>query len=130
MNLLATMILSVVAELSSPGYVVYPVNDIITDPPRFNKAPDFQLRGDNRGQRGRRDGERRKGSRGFSQERESRVDVIRVIIEEELASKGIEAKVFFFNGNFIVKVADQKDIKKLRSDKDKKQRERGKRKRR
>ena len=114
MNLLATMILSVVAELSSPGYVVYPVNDIITDPPRFNNAPDFQLRGDNRGQRGRRDGERRKGSRGFSQARESRVDVIRVIIEEELASKGIEAKVFFFNGNFIVKLADKNDTRKLR----------------
>lgn len=114
MNLLATMILSLVAELSSPGYVVYPVNDIITDPPRFNNAPDFQLRGDNRGQRGRRDGERRKGSRGFSQDRESRVDVIRVIIEEELASKGIEAKVFFFNGNFIVKLADKNDTRKLR----------------
>jgi len=115
MNLLATMILSLVAELSSPGYVVYPVNDIITDPPRFNNAPDFQLRGDNRGQRGRRDGERRKGSRGFSQDRESRVDVIRVIIEEELASKGIEAKVFFFNGNFIVKLADKNDTRKLRA---------------
>ena len=115
MNLLATMILSLVAELSSPGYVVYPVNDIIIDPPRFNDAPDFQLRGDSRGQRGRRDGERRKGSRGFSQDRESRVDVIRVIIEEELASKGIEAKVFFFNGNFIVKLADQKDMKKMRT---------------
>ena len=115
MNLLATMILSVVAELSSPGYVVYPVNDIITDPPRFNNAPDFQLRGDNRGQRGRRDGERRKGSRGFSQDRESRVDVIRVIIEEELASKGIEAKVFFFNGNFIVKLANQRDMSKMQT---------------
>jgi hypothetical protein len=113
MNLLATMILSVVAELSSPGYVVYPVNDIITDPPRFNNAPDFQLRGDNRGQRGRRDGERRKGSRGFSQDKESRVNMIRMVIEEELASKGIKAKVFFFNGNFIVRVDDQRDIKKI-----------------
>ena len=109
------MFLSIVAELSSPGYVVYPVTDIITDPPRFNNAPDFELRGDKRGQRGRRDNERRKGSRGFAQDKESRVDVIRVIIEEELASKGIKAKVFFFNGNFIVKLADQKDMKKMRT---------------
>lgn len=113
MNFLTTIILSLVAELSSPGYVVYPVNDIITDPPRFNNAPDFELRGDRQGNRGRQNNERRGDSRGFSQDRESRVDIIRLIIEEELAAKGIDAKVFFFNGNFIVKVADQKDIKKI-----------------
>ena len=106
MNLLATIILSVVAELSSPGYVVYPVNDIITDPPRFNNAPNFELRSDKRG-------ERRKESRGFSQNRESRIDVIRAIIKDELASKGVDARVFFFNGNFIVKVSDKRDVKKL-----------------
>lgn len=115
MNLLATMVLSVVVELSSPGYVVYPVNDIITDPPRFNNAPDFELRDNRRGSRGMRDNERREGSRGFSTNKESRIDVIRVIIEEELTSRGIEAKVFFFDGNFIVKLADKKDARKLKN---------------
>jgi hypothetical protein len=119
MNLLTTMILSVVMELSSPGYVVYPVNDIIMDPPRFNDAPNFQLRGNDRNNR-------RRGSRGFSQDRESRVDVIRTIIEEELTSRGIEAKVFFFNGNYIVKLTDKKDTRKLKNS-GKRSKRRGKR---
>jgi hypothetical protein len=119
MDLLITMILSVVMELSSPGYIVYPVNDIIMDPPRFSDAPNFQLRGNGKNNR-------RRDSRGFSQDHESRVDVIRTIIEEELASKGIEAKVFFFNGSYIVKLTDKKDTRKLKNS-GKRSKRRGKR---
>ena len=89
------------------------------DPPRFNDAPNFQLRGNDRNNR-------RRGSRGFSQDRESRVDVIRTIIEEELTSRGIEAKVFFFNGNYIVKLTDKKDTRKLKNS-GKRSKRRGKR---
>jgi hypothetical protein len=94
MNLLATIVLSVVTELSSPDYVIYPVDDIIRNVPQFTDAPRFSLGGWSREEN---------ISKGYSESEEDRIDVIRMIIQEDLRSKGIEALVFFFDGNFIVK---------------------------
>ena len=135
MNLLATILIALISELSSPGpgYVVYPVNDIINDPPRFNDSPDFKLRGnrEHRGHSGRfgkRDeDEKREKSRGFSQDETEMVEMIRTLIEEELKARKIEAKVFFFRGNFIVRVAKLSDMKKLESSHKKDSRKRNKR---
>jgi len=121
MNLLATILIALISELSSPGpgYVVYPVNDIINDPPRFNDSPDFELRGnrEHRGHSGRfgkrDDDEKREEARGFSQDEKEMIEMIRTLIEEELKARKIEAQVFFFRGNFIVRVAKLSDMKKL-----------------
>jgi hypothetical protein len=43
MNTLATLILSVVTELSSPDYVIYPIDDIFRTVPQFTDAPYFGL---------------------------------------------------------------------------------------
>ena len=124
MNLLLTTLIAIVSELSSPGpgYVVYPVNDIINDPPRFVDSPKFELRGnrEHRGHDGRfgrkNDDKKRDKSRGFSQDQTEVVDMIRTLIKEELKARHIEAQVFFFRGNFIVRVAKLSDVKKLERD--------------
>ena len=94
MNILSTVILSVVAELSSPDYVIYPVDDIFRTVPQFTDAPYFGL---GRCQRNETD------SAGYVESENDRLDAIRMLIEEDLRSRGIEASVFFFNGSFIVK---------------------------
>jgi hypothetical protein len=134
MNLLLTTLIAIISELSSPGpgYVVYPVNDIINDPPRFNDSPDFELRGnrEHRGHSGRfgkRDDEKREEARGFSQDETEMIEMIRTLIEEELKARKIEAQVFFFRGNFIVRVAQLSDMKKLESSHKKDSRKRNKR---
>ena len=94
MNILSTIILSVVAELSSPDYIIYPVDDIIRNVPQFTDAPRFGLRGWSREE---------DTSKGYAESEENRIDAIRMLIQEDLRSKGIESSVLFFNGNFIVK---------------------------
>ena len=94
MNTLATLILSVVTELSSPDYVIYPIDDIFRTVPQFTDAPYFGL---GRCQRNKTD------SGGYVESENDRIDAIRMLIEEDIRSRGIEASVFFFDGNFIVK---------------------------
>jgi hypothetical protein len=94
MNTLATLILSVVTELSSPDYVIYPIDDIFRTVPQFTDAPYFGL---GRWQRNETN------STGYVESENDRIDTIRMLIEEDLRSKGIQASVFFFDGNFIVK---------------------------
>ena len=94
MNTIATIVLSVVTELSSPDYVIYPVDDIIRNVPQFTDAPRFSL---GRWQRNETN------SVGYVESENNRIDAIRMILQEDLRSKGIEALVFFFDGNFIVK---------------------------
>jgi len=94
MNTIATLILSVVAELSSPDYVIYPIDDIFRTIPQFTDAPYFGL---GRWQRSETN------STGYVESENDRIDTIRMLIEEDLRSKGIQASVFFFDGNFIVK---------------------------
>ena len=94
MNIIATLIIAVVAELASPDYVSYPVGDIILDVPQFTNSPKFGMD---------KFSEREHSSRGYVDSENSRIDTIRMIIQEDLRSKGIEALVFFFDGNFIVK---------------------------
>ena len=94
MNTLATLILSVVTELSSPDYVIYPIDDIFRTVPQFTDAPYFGL---GRWQRNETD------SSGYVESENDRIDAIRMLIEEDIRSRGIEASVFFFDGNFIVK---------------------------
>jgi len=134
MNFLVTTLIALILEFSppGPGYVVYPVSDIVQDPPRFNDSPDFKLRGnrEHRGHEGRfgkRDDEKREEARGFSQDEKEMVEMIRTLIEEELKARKIEAKVFFFRGNFIVRVAKLSDMKKLKSSHKKDSRKRNKR---
>ena len=94
MNTIATLILSVVAELSSPDYVIYNVDDIVSSVPQFTDAPYFGLGGHVRTET---------EQRGYQESETERIDVIRMLIHEDFRSKGIEVLVFFFNGNFIVK---------------------------
>jgi len=94
MNTLATIVLSVVTELSSPDYVIYPVGDIIRNVPQFTDAPRFSLGGWSREE---------DTSKGYAESEEDRIDAIRMFIQEDLRSKGFESLVFFFDGNFIVK---------------------------
>ena len=94
MNTLATIVLSVVTELSSPDYVIYPVGDIIRNVPQFTDAPRFGLGSWSREE---------DTSRGYVESEEDRIDAIRMLIQEDLRSKGFESLVFFFDGNFIVK---------------------------
>jgi len=120
MSFLATTLIALILEFAppGPGYVVYPVADIVQDPPRFNDSPRFGLRDKNnhRGQGGRfgkRDDGKREKARGFSQDEKEMVDMIKTLIEEELKARKIEAKVFFMRGNFIVRIAKLSDMKKL-----------------
>jgi hypothetical protein len=120
MSFLATTLIALILEFAppGPGYVVYPVADIVQDPPRFNNSPRFGLRDKNnhRGQGGRfgkRDDGKREKARGFSQDEKEMVDMIKTLIEEELKARKIEAKVFFMRGNFIVRIAKLSDMKKL-----------------
>ena len=41
MSFLATTMIALILEFAppGPGYVVYPVSDIVQDPPRFNDSP-------------------------------------------------------------------------------------------
>ena len=94
MNTIATIVLSVVTELSSPDYVIYPVDDIIGNVPQLTDAPRFGLGGWSREE---------DTSKGYTESEEDRIDAIRMIIQEDLRLKGIESTVFFFDGNFIVK---------------------------
>jgi len=94
MNTIATLILSVVTELSSPDYVIYPIDDIFRNVPQFTDAPYFGL---GRWQRNETD------SSGYVESENDRIDAIRMLIEEDLRLNGTEASVFFFDGNFIVK---------------------------
>ena len=120
MSFLATTMIALILEFTppGPGYVVYPVSDIVQDPPRFNDSPRFGLQDKNNhrgrdGRFGKRADETREKARGFSQDEKEMVEMIQTLIEEELKARKIEAKVFFFRGNFIVRVAKLSDMKKL-----------------
>jgi len=94
MNILSTVIFSVVAELSSPDYVIYPVDDILYSVPQFNDSPNFRLGLPLRSYEN--------NSTGYTETKNDRIGTIRMIIQEDFRSRGIDVKVFFFNGNFIV----------------------------
>ena len=120
MSFLATTMIALILEFAppGPGYVVYPVSDIVQDPPRFNDSPRFGLQDKNNhrgrdGRFGKRADETREKARGFSQDEKEMVEMIQTLIEEELKARKIEAQVFFFRGNFIVRVAKLSDMKKL-----------------
>ena len=95
MHLITKLVVSLVLELSSSDHVVYPVDDLICNIPQFSDAPRFSLGGIGRGDY--------TNTTGYTETKEDRIDIIRMIIEEDCRSRGIAAKVFFFNGNFIVK---------------------------
>ena len=120
MSFLATTLIALILEFAppGPGYVVYPVSDIVQDPPRFNDSPRFGLQDKNNhrgrdGRFGKRADETREKARGFSQDEKEMVEMIQTLIEEELKARKIEAKVFFMRGNFIVRIAKLSDMKKL-----------------
>ena len=94
MNTIATIVLSLVSELSSPDYVVYPVDDILYNAPYFDNAPHFSL--------GVSPSERTQVT-GFEQTEKDKIETLRILIEDDFASRGVSVKVFFFNKKFIVK---------------------------